>query len=641
VFERLGRYQLSREVASGDLASIHRAYLATPAGAVKALTVRRILPAYSGRADVVELLQEEARLRTQLEHPNILALHDADQQNGQWFLVEERVVGQDLGAVLRRARQRGVRIDLQTTIYFLLRMLDALAHIHARTDVEGNALGIVHRDVCPASVLIGYDGEIKLSGFSFAKYRGRPSPPPPGFLHPRYNYVSPEQALGNEIDHRSDVYSAALIAWEMISGTAAYDSKTDLESLARAQRGHVRPLGEVAPLAGTEIQESIDRALSFAKQGRPASAAAFRDELARILYLRDPTFSGDRVTSLMVQLFSEEIVAESGHERAERLALQGPQAAKVSTAQIPAPVTRPLPPIVPPVSQVAPAPQPIARPVSPLANDLLSSPMKAIVAAPVTPLPMAPLAPPPAPAPAEPAFAPIVPPRAPRRERSFPIGKIILAVLFLGIAGLTAFAFSSDRNNRLVTRKMRAAFIGRQPGGNLTIESVPPGARVAIDDEDTGKKTPMTVENFESGVIHDVVLTLDDGDTVSSTVSIKPGSKGTITVMFKNAVVPLTIKSDPPGAEVYVDGRMVALAPASLMALVGKETTIRLVRSGFIEHIQKLVPERGQPVNVDIKMEKTKELLEAEAAEAEAIKAAEEEAAAEVEEAAPKKKKRR
>lgn len=655
MFERLGRYQLTREIASGDLASISRAYLATPAGAVKAVTVRRILPAFAARPEVAELLQEEARLRTWLEHPNILALLDADQHNGQWFLVEERVVGQDLGAVLRKARQRGVRIDAQTALYFVVRVLDALAHAHARTDVEGNALGIVHRDVCPGSVIVGYDGELKLSGFTYAKHRGRPTPPPPGFLHPRYGYVSPEQALGGEIDHRSDVYSAALVAWELFAGTAAYDSKTDLEALARAQHGQVRPLAEVAPLAGNEVQQAIDRALSFDKKSRPPSAAAFRDELARVLYLRDPTFSADRVTALMVQLFGEEIVAESAHEKRERGALEKHDAPRLTP--VTAPVSVPLAPVTPvvPVAPLAPvAPVIPPKSVTPLELppksvtplEIPAQKPRSIVAPPVTPLPMAPLAPPPAPSPAllgmpeKPAFAPIVPP--PReRERSFPIGKIILATVLLAIAGVTAFAFSSDRNNRLVTRKLRAALIGRQPGGIVTIESVPAGAKVSIDDEDTGRKTPMTVENFESGVVHDLLLTLDDGDVVTSTIAIKAGSKQTVMLTFKNAVVPMSIKSDPPGAEVYVDNRMVALAPAELMALVGKETTIRLVRTGYIEHIQKLVPERGVPVNVDIKMEKTKELLEAEAAEAEAIKAAEEEAAEEEEEAPPPKKKKR
>lgn len=194
-----------------------------------------------------------------------------------------------------------------------------------------------------------------------------------------------------------------------------------------------------------------------------------------------------------------------------------------------------------------------------------------------------------------------------------PLGKIALGLVLVAVVAIAGFALSSPANQRLVERKLRTAFIGRQPGGTLVVESLPPGASVIVDDEPTGRKTPVTIENFESGVVHDLRLELEGEPSVTSTVSIRPGAKQTVTLVFPDAMVNLSVRTDPPNAELFIDGRSVSLTPASMMVRVGRELHVRVVREGYVEYVEVITPEKKSSINLDVRLEKTEALLEAEA----------------------------
>jgi serine/threonine protein kinase len=708
VFERLGRYVLTHEVARGDIATIHRAYQTMGAGIVRPVTIKLPQPGQSNA------LLEEGRTTSRFEHANIVQLYDIDQASGQWFVAVERVQGQDLATVVRKAKLRGVIIDPHTALFIGIQVLQALSHAHERTDNEGNMLGIVHRDVCPANILIGYGGEVKLDGFGYAKMRGRANPPQPGTPRPRYGHISPEQALSSDVDHRADVFSVGLILYELLSGMVAYDARSELDALARAQRGQVRSLQEVAPTLGPEVREVVERALIFDRKMRHPSALVFRDELARVLYSRDPTFAAYRVATLMARVLGDEATDDRSKEGEERAAVEAqlmkdappfqphsalelteiagrpsfqpesnaaaslsgvmlkpgdaparatptPKLAVSATSpratqpgsvlRTPLPSTAGVPPPPPPSSYNSVDPRAQSGPDilqyadAELMEDPRSTPglmgqsppvQKAAAQDVLTSLidgrggrlwqrPPDPSFPSPTSSGmTPPAISPeLIAPAPKKKERGFPIGFALLVVIALAVLAVAGFAVSSDKNMRLVKRKMRAAFIGRQPGATVTIDSMPSGAMVSIDGESIGRKTPLVVENIESNIEHDIRLELEGETAVTSTLSVKGGQKKTVLLLFPDAVVNLAVTSEPSGAEVWLDQKSIGFTPSTGQPVrVGQELKLRVVKPGYVEWVKTFVPERKKPLNLDLKLEKSDALLEQEAEEREAMKEA-------------------
>lgn len=705
--EPFGRYHLAESLGVADAAEVFLAY--SVAGTiVRPVRLKREVLHPPPRA-----VEEEAALLARLSHPNVEAFVDAGEQSGYTFLTMAWVPGRPLSALIEAARARGLAFDLHAALYVMIQALQGLAHAHEQSDGRGGLLGIVHRDVGPHAIHVGYSGQVLVGGFGYAQYRGRlTSAPIPGHHEPRFGYASPEQASGDTIDHRADIYSAGLLLYELLAGRPAYEARSVPEARTRAQRGGVPSLGSVAPHLPADVVQVVERALMLDRNMRHPSAQVFRDELQRLLYTREPTYGPHRLASLTALLLGEEAAEDQRRDQEARARLSGVRP-QPSLPPMPAPPT--LTPALGAPAPAAPtpafgAPVPSSSPVLPAfgVQDPALAPtfVRASAPAPLMqdprPTPMgrsdsdrkahydafssehelpAPQIPesltflpqtgeldglvvgasgsgPPAPAAAptmgsssvaaaialaaaESAPAPIPTHSAPMsaqpiasampppafEEKSSPVGKIVAAVLGLALIGGVAFTFSSEGNTRMVTRKLRAAVVGRKPGGALTIESIPKGATVTVDDENTGRKTPVTIDNFESEVIHTLALDLPGEPTETSTVTILAGQKKTVTILFKNAVVDFSVKTDPPGADLYLDGRSVALTPTSLSLLTGKEVAVKITKLGYLPVEQKLVPEPNKAIKLDLVLEKSEEMKAAEAAEAAAIKAAEDEAA--------------
>ncbi|MBK6687231.1 MAG: serine/threonine protein kinase [Deltaproteobacteria bacterium] len=695
--EPFGRYHLAESLGVADAAEVYRAY-SVAGSIVRPVRLKREVLHPPPRA-----VEEEASLVSRLAHPNVESFVDAGEQSGYTFLALAWVPGRPLSALIEAARARNLSFDLHAALYVMIQALQGLAHAHEQSDGRGGLLGIVHRDLGPHAIQIGYAGQVMVGSFGYAQYRGRTTPTPaPGHSEPRYHYASPELASGDSIDHRSDIYSAGLLLYELLAGRPAYEFRSTLEARARAQKGGAPALQNLAPHLPSDVVQVVERAMVLDRNMRHPSAQVFRDELQRLLYTREPTYGPHRLASLTALLLGEEAAEDQrrDHEARALLAAAKPlpnlpslpntsrtpafgapaPAAATPAFGAPVPASSPQlpgypvqdPALAPTYIRAAATPPPTLDPrPTPLERsdsdrkahyDAFSSEHE--LPAPEIPdsMPFHPQtgeldglvvggsggAPTPGPGPsfaasavavaddprpAAPAYVPSsLEPSGPPvsgpafEEKKSPVGKIVAAVVALAVIGVLAFTFSSERNTRLVSRKLKAAVMGRKAGGALTVESIPPGASLFVDDEDTGRKTPVTIDNLESEVVHHLALELPGEPTETSTVSILAGQKKTVNVLFRNAVVDLSVKTDPPGADFYLDGRSIALTPTSLSLRTGKEVTIKITKLGYLPVEQKVVPEPQKPVKLDLVLEKSEEMKAAEAAEAEAIKAAEEEA---------------
>ena len=265
----LGRYELLRPLARGGMAEVYLARRKA-AGVEKWLVVKRIRAQLSGDVRFLDLFVREARLSMSLTHQNIVPVFDFGRIDDQVFLAMERVEGKDLGSSLARAGDR--RLPPLVAAFIAAECCQALDYAHRRKSPEGAALGIVHRDVTPRNVLLSWSGEVKLTDFGIAALAGDATTK----LIGTPAYMAPEQARGEPLDARADVYALGLVLRELLTGERARPGAERDATLAAAKTGELVPWTAGIPAALVAI---VDRAASPAAEARFADARAMLQEL--------------------------------------------------------------------------------------------------------------------------------------------------------------------------------------------------------------------------------------------------------------------------------------------------------------------------------------------------------------------------
>jgi len=269
VVRELGRYELIRRIAQGGMAEVYLARRRV-AGVEKRLVIKRIRPERSADPRFLELFVREARLSMRLVHQNIVPVFDFGRAGDDVFLAMEHVDGRDLGTALARAG----RLDPVVAAFVAAECCQALDYAHGRRTDEGTPMAVVHRDVTPRNVLLSWSGEVKLADFGVASVAGDTG------VRGTLTYMAPEQARGELVDGRADVYALGLVLWEMLSGRRARAGGGERELLAAARRGEPPPaLDDVpAPLAA-----AIARATAARADDRYPDARALLDDLDRFV----------------------------------------------------------------------------------------------------------------------------------------------------------------------------------------------------------------------------------------------------------------------------------------------------------------------------------------------------------------------
>ncbi len=261
------------------MAEVYTGRRAGPHGFSKRFAIKRILPQLAVDTRFVEMFCDEARICAALSHPNIVQVVDFGEHDGELFMAMEFVDGVSLARLLRVVAARGERFPIGTTLYIAAEVLRGLEFAHEARDDHGRLLNLVHRDVSPGNILIGREGDVKLTDFGIVLSAFVDRRTYPGELKGKMGYMSPEQVIGEELDARSDLFTLGIVLAEMLLARPLFPGRNELDMLTRMYEADLRVLERYGQDVPPGLQRILRSALARDREKRFQSARAFGTEI--------------------------------------------------------------------------------------------------------------------------------------------------------------------------------------------------------------------------------------------------------------------------------------------------------------------------------------------------------------------------
>jgi phosphate transport system substrate-binding protein len=308
----VGDYKLIASLGRGGMADVFLAARLGPERFTKLVVIKRLRADLTAQPDAARyrtLLLDEARLAARLHHPNIVQTYEVSSHDGEPYITMEYLDGRPIHQVMRAVRHAGITLPRPLVLRVIVEVLGALAYAHSLADFDGTPLRIVHRDVSPQNVFWTYDGSIKLVDFGVAKGTLNSTQTEVGLIKGKVPYMAPEQARGEDIDQRVDVFAVGILMWEMLSARRLFRAPNQAASLHKLLFERIPPLEEVVPGLDPAIAAICMHALARDRSARFASAAEMRRELEKLI----PPGQGTReeLAKFASQLFAEDRAAVS------------------------------------------------------------------------------------------------------------------------------------------------------------------------------------------------------------------------------------------------------------------------------------------------------------------------------------------
>ena len=301
----LGYYRLVAEIGRGGMASVFLSLFPNGDGTSRKVVLKQLHPELANDDDFRVMFEDEARVATRLHHDNVVETYDVYCDVDLCVLVMEFLDGQTLSRVRQRAR-RASQVPLPIHLRILAEALAGLHYVHELNDVNGNPLGIVHRDVTPSNIFVTYDGRVKVLDFGIAKATTCVAQTRMGVIKGKLAYMSPEAVRGERVDRRSDIFSVGVMLWEAATGLRLWKDHDEIAVFRRLAMGDlpVRPPG--VEIVHPELFRIAQRALAVDPSQRYGTAAELKQEIDDLLSLFGDTTSAPALSSYMESSFTEE-----------------------------------------------------------------------------------------------------------------------------------------------------------------------------------------------------------------------------------------------------------------------------------------------------------------------------------------------
>ena len=283
-----GRYTIVGKLADGGMAEIFLARQHGVEGFQKPVVLKRVLSAFSADPQFRNMFIDEAHISMSLSHGNIVQVLDAGLSGDRMFMVLELVEGWDLEQVIERAQAVGPAHPWPPSLALFVagQVCRALSYAHGKRGPDGRALGIVHRDVSPTNVLLSEQGEVKLTDFGIAKAERKREQTAAGVIKGKIGFMSPEQALGQPLDARADLFSLGTVMYLMLTGRKPFEANSDLESLMRAQKANYQPPEQLNPYLSPDTTAIVNKAMRREASARYQTADEMLEDIERVLRTR-------------------------------------------------------------------------------------------------------------------------------------------------------------------------------------------------------------------------------------------------------------------------------------------------------------------------------------------------------------------
>ena len=301
------RFQLIKRIARGGMAEIFLGRAVDSKDPSRIVAIKRILPHYAQDEEFLQMFRDEAAICKRLTHTNIVQVFSFEEMDESFALVMEFVNGSDLRSILSACEKQKRRISIPMSIHISAAIARGLHYAHTKVDdTTGQPLGIVHRDVSPQNILVSYEGEVKITDFGIADAKNKQTETKPGIVKGKYSYMSPEQVNAEVPDHRSDVFSLAIVLWEALSMRRLFASDNEIETIRLVQNCRIPyRLRDVNPEIHPDLEAVVEKGLCKDRRKRYQSAGDLERDLQHHLQAHYPSFTPSELGSFLTRLFPD------------------------------------------------------------------------------------------------------------------------------------------------------------------------------------------------------------------------------------------------------------------------------------------------------------------------------------------------
>ena len=301
------RYRFIGEIGRGGMANVYLTATRGALGGFQKLVVIKLLRAdLAEEQEFREMFLAEARLGARLNHPHVVQTYDVGEDNGRYYLAMEFVDGQTLENV-RRSPEAGRFFPPRMQLEVLVHVLAGLHYAHELADYDGKPLNVVHRDVTPSNILLGYDGRVKLVDFGVAKALDSGTQTRAGVVKGKTGYMAPEAFTDSgHADRRADIYSVGVLLWETLVGRRMWKHLNSTDRLQRAIEGEIEPLRPLIPDLPPRLEQICLKALHSKPDDRYATAAELQAEIEGYLERHPPRVAGREIGAALTEAFAEQ-----------------------------------------------------------------------------------------------------------------------------------------------------------------------------------------------------------------------------------------------------------------------------------------------------------------------------------------------
>ena len=304
---RFGKYALLDRIAVGGMAEIFLARQEGLEGFEKTIVIKRIRPHLSNQKSFVKMFLNEAKLAAQLNHPNIVQIYDLGKIGESYFIAMEYIFGRDMRRIIPKAEGMGIPFPMVYALKIASSVCEGLYYAHQRTDMYGNALHIVHRDVTPENIFVSFDGTVKILDFGIAKAANQIEQTRAGEIKGKLSYMSPEQCMGKTLDQRSDLFSLGVVLYEWITGFKLFTGESEVAILKTITEGKIYPPSYFKADVPDAVEHILMKALEKDREKRYQSAWDMQYDLDQFLSQYEFTPSNIHLANFLKQLFSDEL----------------------------------------------------------------------------------------------------------------------------------------------------------------------------------------------------------------------------------------------------------------------------------------------------------------------------------------------